>query len=76
LPRRIVQEFGPELATPAGEIYRNIVRTGHWPKQWKIEYGPLQKQKNPVMENDLRIISQTNYFSNQFEQFVITWLLE
>ena len=25
LPRRIIQEFGPELATPAGEIYRNIV---------------------------------------------------
>ena len=77
LPRRGVQEFGPELATPAGQIYRNIVRTGHWPKQWRVEYGtPLQKKKNPVTEDDLRIISLTNYFSKQFEQFVITWLLE
>ena len=77
LPRRIIQEFGPELATPAGKIFRNIARTGHWPKQWRTEYGtPLQKQKCPVDENDLRIISLTNYFSKQFEQFVITWLLE
>jgi hypothetical protein len=27
VPRRIVQEFGPELATPAGKIFRNIVKT-------------------------------------------------
>ena len=48
LPRRIVQEFGPELAQPAGEIYRNIVRTGHWPKQWRVEYGTqLQKTEKP-----------------------------
>ena len=49
LPRRIVQEFGPELATPAAKIYRNIAKTGHWPKPWWLEYGtPLQKQANPV----------------------------
>ena len=77
LPRRIVQEFGPELATPAGKIFRNIVQTGHWPKQWRLEYGtPLQKQKNPVSEDHLRIISLTNYLSKQMEQFVIGWLLE
>ena len=29
LPRRLVKEFGPELATPATLIYRNIVRKGH-----------------------------------------------
>ena len=27
MPRRIVQEFGPELAAPAGKIFRSIVRT-------------------------------------------------
>ena len=30
LPRRLVQEFGPEMAAPAGHIFRNIMRTGHW----------------------------------------------
>ena len=42
-----------------------------------MEYGtPLQKTKNPVNEDQLRIISLTSYLSKQFEQFVITWLLE
>ena len=46
LPRRIVQEFGPELAGPAGQIFRNIVNTGHWPKPWRVEYGvPLKKSE-------------------------------
>ena len=77
LPRRIIQEFGPELATPAGKIFRNIVKTGHWPKPWRTEYGtPLQKCKNPITEDQLRIISLTNHLSKVFEQFVITWLLE
>ena len=39
-------------------------------------YGtPLQKISNPVNEDDLRIIALTHYFSKQYEQFVITWLL-
>ena len=77
LPRRIIQEFGPELATPAGKIFRNIVKTGHWPKPWRTEYGtPLQKCKNPITEDQLRIISLTNHLSKVFKQFVITWLLE
>ena len=77
LPRRIIQEFAPELAAPAAKIYQNIARSGHWPKQWRTEYGtPIEKIKNPTSEDDLRIISLTNYFSKQFEQFVIRWLLK
>ena len=77
IPRRLVQEFGPELALPIGKIYRNIVKTGEWPKSWKVEYGSaLQKQTNPVNEDHLRIISLTGFFSKLFEQFVICWLLE
>ena len=67
LPRRIVQEFGPELAAPAGKIFRNIVKTGHWPKPWRTEYGsPLQKEPNPVTEDQLRIISLTNFLAQGF----------
>ena len=77
LPRRIVQEFGPELATPSAIIFNNIIRLGEWPKPWKVEYGtPLQKQNNPVNEDQLRIISLTNYMSKVMEQFVIAWLMQ
>ena len=52
LPRKIVQEFGPELSAPAGMIFRNIVKTGQWPKPWRIEYGtPLKKVSNPDTED-------------------------
>ena len=44
-PRRLVKEFGPELACPAMLIYSNIIKTGKWPNSWKVEYGsPLQKK--------------------------------
>ena len=77
LPRRIIQEFGPELAAPATKILRNIVQTGQWPRQWRTEYGiPLKKQDNPRHEDDLRIISLTSFLSKTCEQFVINWLLE
>ena len=61
----------------AGKIFRRIMNTGLWPKQWRLEYGtPLQKKTNPVEEDDLRIISLTSYLSKKFEHFVIVWLLE
>ena len=31
LPRRLVQEFGPELAAPVSMIYRNITKSGKLP---------------------------------------------
>jgi hypothetical protein len=76
LPKRIVQEFSPELAEPACKIFANIAKSGHWPKSWRVEYGlPLQKQANPVNEDQLRIISLTSFFSKVFERFVVSWLL-
>ena len=77
LPRRLVQEFAPELAAPLGKIIRNIVQTRVWPKSWRVEYGtPLQKISNPINEDDLRIISLTSFLSKVSEQFVISWLLQ
>ena len=77
LPRRIVQEFAPELAAPVGKIIRNIVKTGEWPKSWRTEYGvPIQKITNPIIEDDLRIISLTSFLSKVSEQFIISWLLK
>ena len=77
IPRKLVKEFGPELASPAGIIFRNIVKTGHWPKPWRIEHGiPLQKVSNPETEDQLRIISLTSYLSKVMEHFVVQWLMK
>ena len=76
VPKRIVEEFSPELATPMHRIYRNIAKSGHWPKSWRTEFGTaLQKQPNPTNEEQLRIISLTSFFSKVFERFVVGWLL-
>ena len=76
LPRRLVQEFAPELAFPATQIYNSITQTSEWPAQWCVEYGtPLKKKSEPETENDLRIISLTNFLSKNFEKFVLKWLL-
>ena len=77
LPRKIVQEFGPELASPAGMIFRNITKTGHWPKPWRLEYGtPLKKVTNPETEDQNRIISLTSFLSKVYEQYVIQRLMD
>ena len=38
LPKTIVKEFAPELATTLCKIINNIVKSGQWPLQWKLEY--------------------------------------
>ena len=63
VPKRIIEEFSPEFASPMCKIYNKISETGHWPKSWRVEYGtPLQKKSNPAVEDDLRIISLTSFF--------------
>jgi hypothetical protein len=38
LPKVITQEFSPELSQPVSRIINNIVKSGEWPEQWKLEY--------------------------------------
>ena len=77
LPKVITQEFSPELSRPVCRIIRNIVKTGVWPQQWKLEYiSPLGKIPQPESEDDLRPISLTAFFSKVTEHFVVMWLLE
>ena len=35
LPRKLIQEFAPELATPLSIIYNQIITSGKWPMKWK-----------------------------------------
>ena len=65
------------MATPVGKIIRKIVKTGEWPRQWKLEHiVPIGKVPLPETEDDLRPISLTPFFSKVTEHFVVMWLME
>ena len=82
LPRKLVNEFGPELTEPICKIFNSITDsakqgTSKWPSSWKLEFGtPLKKIPNPQTEDDLRIISLTSFFSKVMEKFVVEWLMK
>ena len=77
LPRQLVLEFAPELATPVHHIISSIVQTCQWPAQWKQEWvTPIGKVPTPKTEDDLRPISLTPFFSKVTEKFVVMWLLD
>ena len=77
LPRAIVQEFTPELATPLRCLVENIIQSGDWPDQWKFEWvTAIGKIPIPETEDDLRPISLTAFFSKVTERMVVNWLLE
>ena len=77
LPRQIVMEFSPELASPLQKLVNSIFQTGEWPENWKLEQiTPIPKVPAPENENDLRPISLTPFFSKVTEQFVVKWLLK
>ena len=77
IPRELVKEFAPELSTPVSRIITNIIQSGEWPNQWKMEFiSAIGKIPLPETEDDLRPISLTSFFSKVTEQFVVMWLLE
>ena len=77
LPRKLTQEFSPELALPISRIINNIITTCEWPYQWRLEYvTPIPKTPLPESEDELRPISLTSFFSKVTERFVVNWLLD
>ena len=59
LPKRVVQEFSCELSAPVTVIFKSILRTFQYPRQWVVEYQiPLPKTYPPSCEDDLRIIAK------------------
>ena len=58
LPKTLIQEFSPELATPVSKVINNIFKSGEWPSHWKLEQvTPIGKVPLPENEDDLRPIS-------------------
>ena len=75
LPRQIVIEHAPELSTPICSIVNNILQSGEWPDQWKMEWvTPIAKVTVPESEDNLRPISLTPFFSKVTEQVIVKWL--
>ena len=65
-----------EFSYPVSIIFNSIIQSGTYPDQWKTEYGtPINKISSPKDENDLRVLSKTNFFSKTFECFLVDWLL-
>ena len=76
MPRKITEEFAPELSTPVSIIINSILATGEWPQQWKLEQViPIAKIPQPQSEDDLRPISLTPFLSKVTEHFIAKWLL-
>ena len=77
IPKTLIKECKDYLAKPICKIFQKMLSTAQWPKKWQIEYGvPLKKVSNPVNEDELRIISLTNFCSKIYESFVIDWLMK
>ena len=77
LPRILIKRYASYLAIPLTFIYNCILRTGCWPKSWKIELTSFIK-KGQVVEttSDLRPIALTPHWSKVMESFVRDWINE
>ena len=68
VPPKLMRKFYVEFASPATKIFNSIIKNGVYPDQWKVEHGiPIPKQNSsPKDENEIRIISKTNFLSKIF----------
>ena len=39
LPKKLVQEFPVELATPVAKVLRSVMKSNKWPSKWSGEHG-------------------------------------
>ena len=76
VPRRLMIEFTPEFTVPATKIYNVIIKTAHYPTQWKQEYQiPIPKVSAPISEDQVKNISLTSFLSRVLESILCDWLL-
>ena len=60
LPKRLLKEFAPELATPYSKIINCSISSGIFPEEYKkAEITPIPKVNPPRTLSDLRPISKT-----------------
>ena len=65
LPKELLKQLSPKLASPVHKILQNIFNSGEWPN-WKLEHViPIGKVPIPECEDDLRPISLTPFFRSE-----------
>ena len=75
IPKTILKEFLPELATPITSIIKQAVESHTWPEVYKKEFHlPIKKSPFPESEDDIRGIGLTAWASKQLERFVLDWI--
>ena len=75
IPKKILEEFLPELTAPVAAIYREVFSSHQWPSSYKKEYHiPINKVPQPLSEDDLRNLGLTPFFSKRLEWFLIQWI--
>ena len=76
IPKKLVEEFSVELFRPAAILMNRITETGIYPRQWVREYQTaIAKQYPPASEDQIRLISCTNFLSKAYEAFIKDWLM-
>ena len=75
IPKKILDEFLPELVAPVAAIYRESIATHEWPQSYKKEYHlPINKVPQPQSEDELRNLGLTPFISKRLEWFLIQWI--
>ena len=71
-PRRILQEFAVELATPFCIIINGSISSGIFPDEYKkAEITPIPKENPPMALSDLRPISKTPIGGKMIESVIM-----
>ena len=72
LPKRILKEFAPELATPYSKIVNCSISSGIFPEEYKkAEITPIPKVNPPRTLSDLRPISKTAIGGKMIETVIM-----
>ena len=75
LPRKVLIEFLPELATPITHLWNKILVTCQYPDAWKQETTVvIPKTSPPSSKDDLSNIGLTPFLSKAFEKVLVKWL--
>ena len=75
IPKTILKEFLPELATPITAIIKQAAESHTWPEVYKKEFHlALKKTPCPESEDEIRGLGLTAWASKQLVRFVLDWI--
>ena len=79
VPRVLLNRYPYQYAKPVTIIYKKIIQSSTWPKQWLEEQAvvlsKLKSQQLPQIEDDLHTVSKTAWLSKCFENILGDFIL-